>query len=396
MENFVNRPGIPRQDVDNPPSRHDRLGNNRFVAGIAATVMLLATLPAGAQLATKDRGEMAKPVQVRLKSMKAPRIEIRAKDAVAHTFVPRKAPTNGMFVEKSATFAVTYIGFSPAAEAAFQYAVDIWSQLITSAVTININATWGPLGEGVLGSAGANQYWYYGPQQYIFPDALVDALVGADQGGGAADIVATFNSNFGDWYLGTDGNPPAGKYDLVSVVLHEIGHGLGFLGLPIVDDGADDAECNGTAGIGCWLAGPTNPGIFDIFTEDNLGNALLNQGLFPDNSFQLGNVLTGMNVFFDGTGARAGNGGNPPELYAPGTWDGGSSYAHLDEAVFPAGNPNSLMTPFLASAEAIHNPGLITLGIFSDMGWTVADPPIFSDGFESGGTGNWTSTVGGL
>lgn len=36
-----------------------------------------------------------------------------------------------------------------------------------------------------------------------------------------------FNSNT-NWYYGIDGNPPSTKYDLISTVLHEIGHGLGF------------------------------------------------------------------------------------------------------------------------------------------------------------------------
>ena len=64
--------------------------------------------------------------------------------------------------------------------------------------------------------------------------------------------------------------------------------------------------------------------------------------------------------------------GSPPELYAPGTWDQGSSYSHLDETTFPPANPHSLMTPQLASMEAIHDPGQITLCMFEDMGWDAA------------------------
>ncbi|MDP2602930.1 MAG: hypothetical protein Q8S00_10100 [Deltaproteobacteria bacterium] len=60
---------------------------------------------------------------------------------------------------------------------------------------------------------------------------------------GQNDISATFSSTIGTpgclqssgWYYGFDGNPPAGTIDFVSVLLHELGHGLGFL--TPVDDG---------------------------------------------------------------------------------------------------------------------------------------------------------------
>jgi len=40
-------------------------------------------------------------------------------------------------------------------------------------------------------------------------------------------------------------------------------------------------------------------------------------------------------------------------------------------ARYPAGNPNSLMTPQIGAREAIHDPGPITRGIFEDIGWSV-------------------------
>jgi hypothetical protein len=55
---------------------------------------------------------------------------------------------------EAATFAVTYSGFSPAARAAFQRAVNIWSMQVTSSVPITISAQFLPLGTGVLGQAG--------------------------------------------------------------------------------------------------------------------------------------------------------------------------------------------------------------------------------------------------
>ena len=56
---------------------------------------------------------------------------------------------------------VDYVGFSPAAEAAFQRAVDIWKGLIQSPVRINIRASWvaqsaNTLGSAIWGNAFAN------------------------------------------------------------------------------------------------------------------------------------------------------------------------------------------------------------------------------------------------
>jgi hypothetical protein len=67
-----------------------------------------------------------------------------------------KWKTNSNKRPKNATIEVTYTGFTPEAEAAFQTAVDIWESLISSPVTIRIQAQWTPLSSGVLGSAGTH------------------------------------------------------------------------------------------------------------------------------------------------------------------------------------------------------------------------------------------------
>jgi hypothetical protein len=118
----------------------------------------------------------------------------------------------------------------------------------------------------------------------------------------------------------------------------------------------------------------------------------LNGAVFPQDSVALGNALKSGEVFFDGSASRAANGNAAPELYAPSSWQQGSSYSHLDESVYGPGSPNSLMTPALLSAEAVHDPGQITLGIFADMGWEVVTS-LFSDGFESDDLSAWSSAV---
>lgn len=55
-------------------------------------------------------------------------------------------------LETKSKFIVTYTGFPDDAKAAFQAAVDIWSDLFQSSVPIRVNATWGRQATVVLGS----------------------------------------------------------------------------------------------------------------------------------------------------------------------------------------------------------------------------------------------------
>ncbi len=78
----------------------------------------------------------------------------------------------------SANFAVTYTGFTPSAQAAFQAAVDIWASLISSTVQIRVNTTFKPLSGSLLGYAGPNSFWVLGDgiTYHFYPDALADAV----------------------------------------------------------------------------------------------------------------------------------------------------------------------------------------------------------------------------
>jgi hypothetical protein len=141
----------------------------------------------------------------------------------------------------------------------FQFAADIHGAYLKSNVTIINNATFEPLEcdatGGVLGSSGplsvftfdaANlpagakaDTWYAGP--------TADALAGEDLDPGQADIQSQFNGALGSpgciegskWYMGLDHQVPAGQIDFPNVVLHEMGHGLGFLGLTDLSTGED-------------------------------------------------------------------------------------------------------------------------------------------------------------
>ena len=321
--------------------------------------------------------------------------QLLAEEGDAFTFV--RPPFRGQSALQTAAlvatdFDVTYSGFGsfPQAQAAFQAAVDIWRGLVTTPVTIRVQANFVPLGAGVLGSAGAGHVWRNFAGAPVanrwYNDAVADRLSGTDLAGeGTFDIVANFNSNFSSWYFGTDGATPSGKYDFVSVVLHELGHGLGFSGSASVVSGVGRIEVSSTG----------FPKIYDHFTVTETGAPMLG---FPNPSAELGTRLTqpfqsgnphGPGVYWNGPAGVAGNGGSTARLYTPATWASGSSYSHLDDQVYLAGNQNSLMTHQLSQAEAIHNPGPVTLGLFADIGWNNQEPELIQNGDFSGGMTGW-------
>ena len=157
---------------------------------------------------------------------------------------------------------------------AFQHAADIWGATLTSNVNIRVGASFVPLSctanSAVLGSAGANDIFSDFPgapkAATWYPSALASKLAGADQSEpGDPHIVARFNSRLGlfpdclpgdGFYLGLD-NRAGAQIDLVTVLLHEMAHGLGFQTFTDSETGEQ------TIGI---------PSIWDYFLLDNRSN----------------------------------------------------------------------------------------------------------------------------
>ncbi len=279
----------------------------------------------------------------------------------------------------TANITVTYSpGFDANARAAFQAAVDIWRREVVSRVPIHIDAQWTPLGPGVLGQAGPVNFRknFAGAPQAgtYYPDALANALAGRDLDPTRPEIQARFNSAFPSWYKGTNGLPTSNTYDFESVVLHELGHGLGFVG---TFDGLTPPNWTDT-GRGYWgLTAPgDSPTSFDRFAVDGSARSALNTTTYPNGSTTLGSLLRGGagGLRFSGPNATSGNGGTAPRLYAPTVFEEGSSVSHLDEQTYPAGSANALMTPYLANNESIHDLGPIVRGMLADIGWTGSAP----------------------
>ncbi|MEJ0030994.1 MAG: hypothetical protein WDO15_11735 [Bacteroidota bacterium] len=196
-----------------------------------------------------------------------------------------------------------------------------------------------------------------------YPIALAEKITGKEINSvNEFDIEAAFSSAFTNWHFGLTGSdPPANKYDLVSIVLHEIGHGLGITHAYTVGDFSHIPEYF-----------EAKPVVYETNLEDNTGLNFVNDFDPSTRSIPLENVITGGNtLFFDSPLVRSANSNLPASIYAPSIYSGGSSIAHLDEAMYPAGSINSLMTPQIGTAERILDPGPIIKNILKEIGWTV-------------------------
>jgi hypothetical protein len=257
---------------------------------------------------------------------------------------------------------------------AFQFAANLWGELLTSSVTIRVGAQLDPLDcastSATLGRAGANtahrdfagalraNTWY---QQ-----ALANSLAGTDLDPTSDDIGATFNSAIGTtcpfpnvWYYGLDRNPPATKIDFATVVLHELGHGLGFSTFVNLATGQkalgfDDA--------------------YMVFLEDHRTGKL-----YPNMSNAervAASTATGA-LHWVGPNVvavsrqRLTAGVDPNghvEMFAPNPRQPGSSVSHFSTSL----SPNELMEP--RYTVPLHDVGLAK-ELLADIGWLPAFPP---------------------
>ena len=271
-------------------------------------------------------------------------------------FIRKARGLRGQAVKKS-QFIVTYDGFSDEAKTAFQRAVDIWEYLVYSEVPIRVYARWQSLGSNILGAANTSNFLMnFGGARYTdtyYPMALAEKLAGKPLNSDTEeDITCRFNSAV-PWHYGEPGDIKSGTYDLTTIVLHELGHGLGFISTMSVSGQA------GSYGFGTGYKS-----VYDIYLENEAGSNLVDTTAFKNNSQPLYRVLTGNALFFEkGTGAAR------PRLYAPASYSTGSSISHMDDNTYPHGSENALMTSTAKTMEVTHDPGPLAMSAFHEMGW---------------------------
>lgn len=258
------------------------------------------------------------------------------------------APTNTDFVLAFAA------DVTAQQRAVFEAAAGLWSEVLEVEVPIDVDVDFTSFGDpGILGGAAptglfANDpsfpkvgLWYVAAQANQFAGFDIDPTV--------AEIDVLISSDM-EFYEGVDGNVPADRISLLTLALHELGHGLGHTTLA-------RSFPNGTATV--RFEGL--PMAFDGVIVDR--RSLPITGLSPE---ELGPAVTDL-LLWAGAGGTTTNGGARPKIYAPRLFEAGSSVSHLDEGTFTTG----LMTPFIAEGEAQLAVPPITEAMFADFGWGV-------------------------
>jgi hypothetical protein len=182
-----------------------------------------------------------------------------------------------------------------------------------------------------------------------YASALANALAGKDLDPNNPELEITITSD-APWYYGVDGKCPPKSYDLVSVILHEMGHGLGFISGNYYD------QYSGYGRVDL-------PTPFDAYAQLPDGRRLADM---PSPSIETGKALTSP-LYWSGENGIKANGGVKPPLFTPSIYEPGSSVSHLDERTFSQAGANRVMTPNLDSGEVFHLPGSLLLAMFDDM-----------------------------
>jgi hypothetical protein len=182
---------------------------------------------------------------------------------------------------------------------------------------------------------------------------------------GFAPHIATFNSAIGTtcpfpnvWYYGLDSSPPGTQIDFVSVLVHELSHGLGFLTFVDLASGAKLGGFNDTFMRFLENHGAVPPDYPSMTNAQRVAASTATGNLH----------WIGPNVRAASSILTAGRVGDHVRMFAPNPQQSGSSVSHWDTVLAP----NQVMEPVYTGP--LHSP-VLELPLFQDIGWTLLTPP---------------------
>lgn len=262
---------------------------------------------------------------------------------------------------------------------AFNYAASLWGATLPGNRTITVSARWSALecttNSAVLGSAGPTNIFrnFSGAplSDTFYPTALANLIAGTDLNGSTAEISAQFNMNLGTpgcldnkpWYYGLDNGHTTNQINLVTVLLHEFGHGLGFTSFTDEETGVMSSGF---------------PGVYDRYLIDNSTGKPWPQMTDVERKASAINrnnlVWYGQQVVADGGILAAGkDSSGRPLLWAPNPVSAGSSVSHWARET----TPNQLMEPNINHdlTHSLLTPQDLTYSLLKDLGWCQACVP---------------------
>jgi len=258
------------------------------------------------------------------------------------------------FAPAQMTLTPVYTGGNGTQQAATTAALNSLAGYFTNSANFRVSVTIGDLGStGTLGTSSAN---FAQSGMYFYATPLFNVVTNTDLGGATTSMTISMNNNASITWGYNAGLPGTGAYSWQSVVMHEVLHSMGFY----------DGIANNTGGLA--NAGYT---IFDSFTTLGTGGGAVAFTSYTTDAQRLA-AITSNNLFWTGSFGVAANGGNPVKLYAPATYESGSTYSHIDPSQTGAGG---LLFPALSSNTYFAGPTAVELGIMRDMGWSIAAVP---------------------
>lgn len=196
----------------------------------------------------------------------------------------------------------------------------------------------------------------------LIPAALYVHLTGADNCpgmSGSIHVHVQLNSQPNvPWYFGVDGQPPVNRIDLVTVVMHELLHGLGFL--------------SGVAGAGAQYPFAPYGYVFDwyVFYSNNVtGWPSTFAGAVSDPCIANPLLLSNGALIFRGVVGNASI--ESFTLYSPTMFAPGSSVSHV--APVAGSSANRLMQPSIQQGHAWHDIGANVWEAMASMGYDMVD-----------------------